>query len=183
MDYWESCSPSECEEPVEVARVPVINISYSSAERPQFDPRALMVLGPRISVDVLPPLVVEKWAKGAGVELKQALNLEALIDTGASVTGIDESVLNQLGYPPIGVSSLSTPSGTSQTYVYMVRLVIPSQKDPRFPANIPRIIIDNVRAIAVKLGEQPYKVLLGRDILSNMIMVYNGPQALITLGY
>ena len=66
----------------------------------------------------------------------------------------------------------------------MVRLVIPSQKDPRFPANIPRIIIiDNVRVIAVKLDRQPYRVLLGRDVLSRMVMVYNGPQALITLGY
>ena len=161
----------------------VINISYSSAERPQFDPRALMVLGPQISVDIMPPLVVEKWAKSTGKEVKQAFNLGALIDTGASVTGIDESVLNQLGYPLIGVSSLSTPSGTSRTGVYMVRLVIPSQKDSRFPANIPRIIIDNVRVIAVKLERQPYRVLLGRDVLSRMVMVYNGPQALITLGY
>ncbi len=163
--------------------MPVINIPYSSAERPYYDPRVLMVLGPQISVDILPPIVVEKWAKSIKREVKQAHNLEALIDTGASVSGVDEAVLNQLGYPPIGVSSLTTPSGTSQTGVYMVRLVIPSQGDSRIPANIPRIIIDNVRVIAVKLDRQPYKVLLGRDVLSRMIMVYNGPQALITLGY
>ena len=142
-----------------------------------------MVLGPRISVDILPPLVVEKWAMISKKEVKHVLNLKALIDTGASVTGVDERVLNALGYPPIGVSSLATPSGTSQTGVYMVRLVIPSRGDPNFPPNIPRIIIDNVRVIAVKLDKQPYKVLLGRDVLSRMIMVYNGPQALITLGY
>jgi len=64
----------------------------------------------------------------------------------------------------------------------MVSLVIPSQRDPRFPANISRIIIDNVRVIAVKLDRQPYKVLLGRDVLNRVIMVYNGQQALITLG-
>jgi len=134
-------------------------------------------------VDILPPLVVEKWAKTSEKEVNQATNLEALIDTGASVTGVDETVLRQLGYPPIGVSSLATPSGTSQTGVYVVRLVIPSQKDQRFPPNMQRITIDNVRAIAVKLDRQPYKVLLGRDVLSSMVMVYNGPQALITLGY
>lgn len=163
--------------------MPIINISYNSAERPQFDPRALMFLGPQISVDILPPFVLEKWAKNIGKEVRQAPNLDALIDTGASVTGIDEGVLVQLGYPPIGVSNLSTPSGSSQTGIYMVRLVIPSQRDPRFPANIPRIIIDNVKVIAVKLEGQSYKVLLGRDILSGMVMVYNGPKALITLGY
>jgi len=163
--------------------MPIINISYSSPERPNYDPRALMVLGPQITVDILPPLVVEKWAKTSEKEVEQAPNLGALIDTGASVTGVDETVLRQLGYPPIGVSSLTTPSGTSQTGVYMVRLVIPSQKDQRFPPIIPRITIDNVRVIAVKLDRQPYKVLLGRDVLSSMVMVYNGPQALITLGY
>jgi len=163
--------------------MPIINIYYTSPERPNYDPRALMVLGPQITVDILPPLVVEKWAKTSGKEVKQAYNLIALIDTGASVTGVDEIVLRQLGYPPIGLSSLVTPSGTSQTEVYMVRLVIPSQKDPRFPPNIPRIIIDNVRVIAVKLERQSYKVLLGRDVLGGMVMIYNGPQALITLGY
>jgi len=162
--------------------MPIINISYASPERPN-DPRALMVLGPQITVDILPPLVVEKWAKGSGSQLKQAYNVVALIDTGASVTGVDENVLSQLGYPPIGVASLATPSGVSQTEVYMVRLVIPSQIDPHFPPNIPRIVIDNVRVIAVKLGGQPYKVLLGRDVLSKMVMIYNGPHALITLGY
>jgi len=81
------------------------------------------------------------------------------------------------------VASLATPSGISQTEVHMVRLVIPSQLDPRFPPNIPRIVIDNVSIIAVKLGSQPYKVLLGRDVLSKIVMIYNGPRALITLGY
>jgi len=126
---------------------------------------------------------VEKWAKNSGKEVKHGVNVRALIDTGASVTGIDENMLRGLSYPPIGVSSLATPSGTTHTAVYMVRLMIPSQRDPGFPQNIPRIVIDNVRVIAVKLDKRPYKVLLGRDVLSRMILVYNGPQALITLGY
>jgi len=112
--------------------MPIINISYASPEMPNYDPRVLMVLGPQITVDILPPLVVEKWAKSSGNQPRQAYNVVALIDTGASVTGVDENVLSQLEYPPIGVASLATPSGVSQTEVYMVRLVIPSQIDPRF---------------------------------------------------
>ena len=163
--------------------MPVVNIIYNTPERPHFDPRALALLGPQISVDVLPPAVVESWARATGAEVRQAYNLAALIDTGASVTGIDEGVLGQLGYPPVNVASLSTPSGTVQTGVYMVRLVIPSQRDPRFPANVPRIVIDGVMAVAVRLGGLQYKVLLGRDVLSSIVMVYNGPQALVTLAY
>lgn len=111
------------------------------------------------------------------------MNMPALIDTGASITGIDKGVLTQLQYPPVGVSDLATPSGTTQTTVHMIRLVIPSRKARGFSLNIPRIVIDNVRAIAVDLSNQRFKVLLGRDALSKMILVYNGPQALITLGY
>ena len=81
------------------------------------------------------------------------------------------------------MANLSTPSGTTMTNIYMIRLIIPSRNDPDFPQHIPRIVIDIVRIIAVKLSKQPYKVLLGRNILSKMIMVYNEPQALITLGY
>ncbi len=163
--------------------MPVINISYHSRERPQFDPRALVAMGPRINVDILPPSVVEKWARAHNVPITTASRVPALIDTGASATGVDEEILKNLGCPPIGVANLSTPSGTTTTGIYMVRLVIPSRDDPEFPPNIPLIVIDNVRVIAVKLSNQPYKVLLGRDVLSNMVLVYNGPHALITLAY
>ena len=73
------------------------------------------------------------------------------------MTGVDEDILKKLQYLPIGVANLSTPSGTTMTNIYMVRLVIPSRNDPDFPQHIPRIVIDNVRVIAVKLSKHPYK--------------------------
>ena len=42
-------------------------------------------------------------------------------------------------------------------------------KKLHFLPNILRIITDNVGVIAVKLDKQPYKVLLGRDVLSRII--------------
>ncbi|GEM_PF-4987657 len=136
-----------------------------------------------MAVDILPPVVVEKWAKARRARVSSAPRVMALIDTGASVTGVDVEVLNRLQYPPIGVANLSTPSGPTQTQVYMIRLIIPSRADPNFPSALPRITLDNVRVIAVKLKDQPYKVLLGRDVLSKMVLIYNGPQALVTLNY
>jgi len=59
----------------------------------------------------------------------------------------------------------------------------PSERSEGFPPGLPRIVIDNVRVIAVRMGNQPYGALLGRDILSKMVVIYNGPHALITLGY
>ena len=163
--------------------LPVINISYSSKERPDFDPRALLALGPQISVDLLPPLVVEKWFMNKQNKPRKITKISALIDTGASITGIDIELFRKLNYPPIDVATLTTPSGHSHTNIYMVRLAIPSEQDPNFPPNIPRIIIDNIKAVGVQLANQQYKILLGRDVLSKMILVYNGSQALVTLGY
>ncbi len=120
---------------------------------------------------------------GKGIKVKVMEDVPALIDTGASVTSIDADILRQLGYPPIGITKLSTPSDSVETAVYMVRLIIPSRIAPGFPPAMPRIVIDNIRAVAVQLGNQPYKELLGRDVLSKMVLIYNGPQALITLGY
>jgi len=140
-------------------------------------------MGPQINVDVLPPTVVEKWAKSRNVKIIKVSKIPALLDSGASVTGIDSEMLQRLQYPPIGITNLSSPSGTMKTSIYMVRLIIPSQADPGFPRNIPRIVMDNVRVIAVNLSNQPYKILLGRDILSKVVLIYNGPQALITLSY
>ncbi|MEM1586218.1 MAG: hypothetical protein QXX99_02920 [Candidatus Bathyarchaeia archaeon] len=135
--------------------MPVINIAFHSNQR-QFDPQALVVLGPQISVDVLPPSIVDTWAKSHNVSIKSATLQHALLDTGASITGVDGNLLRTLQYPPIGIASLSTPSGVSRAQVYMVKLVIPSISDPNFPQNIPRIIIDNVRVISVRLDNQRY---------------------------
>ena len=163
--------------------MPIINVSYASRERPQFDPQALAIAGPQIMIDILPPVIIEKWMQSVNIKPKIIEKIPALIDTGASVTGVDLDYLKKLGYPPIGVAELATPSGVTKTQVYMVRIVMPSRAAAGFPQNVPRIIIDNVRVIGVRLGTQKYKALLGRDILSRLILVYNGPQALITLGY
>ncbi len=133
-------------------------------------------------MDVLPTRALEEWAKSHGKKVKSA-TIRALIDTGASITGIDAPILREMDLPPVGAASLTTPSGSAETDVYMVRLIIPSKKSEGFPPNLPRIVIDNVRVVAVKIENQPYRGLLGRDILSGMVMVYNGPHALITLGY
>lgn len=163
--------------------MPIVNLSYANIQTRQNDPKALAAIGPQINIDIEPPSAASSWAKASKIALRSASNIMALFDTGASITGIDYQILAQLQYPPIGIGNLATPSGTIQTQMYMVKLVIPSRSNPSFPPNMPRIIIDNVCVISVDLSRQHQKVLLGRDILRRMILVYNGPQALVTLGY
>ena len=127
---------------------------------------------------------LKEWAGSHGREVRSA-TIRTLIDTGAFVgsTGTDASILRKMDLPPVGAASLATPSGSAETDVYMVRFIIPSRKSEGFFPSLPRIVVDNVRVVAVKIENQPYRGLLGRDVLSGMVMVYNGPHALITLGY
>ncbi|MGB9734581.1 MAG: hypothetical protein ACP5KM_03520 [Conexivisphaera sp.] len=169
--------------------MPVINVRYQAGPgRPDPLPSLLVELGPMISVDVLPPSVVEEEAASSGREVGRAENLMALIDTGASVTGVEGDVLRSLGYPPVGVALMNTPSGAVRTEVYVVKLVMPSMMDPRFPPNVQRIVKDYVHVLSItKLGsprpQYQYRALIGRDVLADLFVAYNGSQALITLAY
>lgn len=109
---------------------------------------------------------MESWAARAGRQLPRAEDVAALIDTGAAVTGVDESLVRSIGLPPVGTAKLMTASGDYTAEVYAVRLVI-----------------DGARVVSVRLGGQPYRVLIGRDVLRLILMTYNGFQAQVTLGY
>ena len=155
--------------------MPIIHMRYQAGpDRPDPVPGLLVQLGPIISADVLPPSIVERSSADAGRKVGRAENVTALIDTGASMSGVEGELLRSLGYPSVGVMPIRTPSGGAEVEVYMVRLVIPSMSDPRFPPNVPRIVKDNVPVISVaKLGsphpKYQYRMLIGRDVLADIL--------------
>ena len=98
--------------------------------------------------------------------------VRALIDTGASFSSVEPLVLTALGLTPTGTIDFVTPS-TGQNVVttdtYDVDVVIyAGQNDP--PLSMP-----NLRVAACELFlRQGIHALIGRDILSKCILVYNG---------
>jgi hypothetical protein len=65
-----------------------------------------------MSVDVLPPSVVEEGAASSGREVGRAENLMALVTPGPPPPALRGDVLRSLGYPPVGVALMNTPPGT-----------------------------------------------------------------------
>lgn len=94
----------------------------------------------------------------------------ALIDTGASHTMIDNSLIAPLGLTPTGQCNIVTPS-TGATpvvlYTYDVSVwLVGTQGGPPLESA--------VGVTATDLDHQGFQVLLGRDALDRCILLYDG---------
>ena len=108
--------------------------------------------------------------------------IRALLDTGASHTCLDPSVLTALSIPPHSTIQVLTPSTGNIPYeanVYDVSIVIPgaAKTDPTY--TLPTIAVAGCEL----LQAQGYHALIGRDILSGWVVHYNGPMGLFTVSF
>ena len=135
----------------------------------------LRVTGPVLKVSItVTPEHAEKLSHAEGKPPK-AVEGFALIDTGASVTAVDEGVCEQLGVTPTGIVKLSHAVGTEERPCYPIQVFFPGTALPP---------LSNPQAVSCKLGgEQQTILLFGRDLLSQMRMVYHGPAGRIELAF
>jgi len=106
----------------------------------------------------------------AGQTPPNPVRVRALLDTGASGTCIDDQVIAQLSLTPTGVIPIHTPStsGTPQSCLqYDVGIIVdnPQVHVVRFTLPI----------IAAALRHQGIEALIGRDVLDDTTLFYNGP--------
>lgn len=108
-------------------------------------------------------------------------NIRALIDTGASFSSVEPRVLQDLALTPTGTIDFVTPStgqGVVTTDTYDIDLVI-----YRTPSD-PPLLMPNLRVAACELFlRQGIHALLGRDVLSRCILVYNGDVGMFSLAF
>jgi len=107
--------------------------------------------------------------------------IRALIDTGASHTFVDPSVIAPLGLTPTGpampINSATTGATPANCDQYDVSLFIPCPKDfPFMKSVIPVGTLDLLASVGLH-------ALIGRDILSECLLVYNGKEGTFALGY
>ena len=116
--------------------------------------------------------------RAADQEVKPAVKVRALIDTGASCTVIDASILKKLAIPCVGVTPIFTPSTGEVPHVchqYDVSLgILDAQGDPLF-------LNDSLSVLGSDLPD--VDALIGRDVLAKGILIYNGAAGTFTLSY
>jgi hypothetical protein len=98
----------------------------------------------------------------------------ALIDSGASMTAVDDNALKQLGVAPVGIAPVLTPSGSARQLLYPADIVItgmPGRHSFTQVIGTPHLAAQGIVA------------LIGRDVLRNALFVYNGSTGQFTLAF
>ena len=117
----------------------------------------------------------------AGRAVPTGISARALIDTGASCSCVDPSILVKLELTPTGSVPVHTPSTGGAPHLaeqYYVSLIIPGAGTHHVPLAIPAVPVT-----AANLSLQGVDALIGRDVLRECIFIYNGSVGLFTIAF
>lgn len=89
----------------------------------------------------------------------------ALIDTGASETCIDAGLAISLGLPAVDRQLISTPLGQDYILRYLARVELPD-------FNVGKV--ESIPGVHLSEGGQYHRLLIGRDLLQDMVLTYDG---------
>jgi hypothetical protein len=90
-------------------------------------------VGPIIRVEISVPTALEEWCVKNNIPVSPPVSGYALIDTGASISGIHEPILEQLSVVPIDSIPLGTAAGQGKVFVYPTRVGFPDLNIIGFP--------------------------------------------------
>ena len=118
----------------------------------------------------------------AGQRPPEPVKTQALVDTGASCTAIDPKVLVQLGVTPTGRVPVHTPS-TEATTPHEANQFDVSILIPGLTPHVRPFVVPVLPVIEASLEHQGYQALVGRDILTSCLLVYEGQGGLFSLAF
>ena len=136
-------------------------------------PRGLVVLGAYFPIEVHTPLQIAEVLTKQGAAVPTPVSGVGLIDTGATYTCIEETILSSnLQVNPIGVVNVGTADGQRQRNVYRGRVVFPTKG---WTMDLARVVgVDLSGQFVRESSPKPIVALLGRNFLERCIFIYNG---------
>ena len=166
--------------------MPVYNAFFGDPRRPGTPaPGRLREFGPVTSVEVHVPPDIAEALVARNIPVPAPVSGLAVIDTGAGVSAVDQSVFPRLGLRPVGTTSLSSAAGTADRETYPARLVFPAMDSLRL--DLPEATSVDLAGQVVPLGphggNRPIIVLAGRDLLAGGLFVWNGVQGTWTYAF
>jgi hypothetical protein len=137
-------------------------------------------LGPLLTANIGVSEGREAALKAAGQPVPTLIVLRAMVDTGASCTCVDPDLLAPLGLSTTGPASIHTPSTDGVPVAYPqfdVSLLIAAF------ATQPILHLRTVPIVALPLKRQGIDALIGRDVLKQCVLHYNGSTGFFTLAF
>jgi predicted aspartyl protease len=161
-------------------RAPLVLAGQPGTQPQIIPPHGILVMkGPTIHVEIgfdagffdKDPAKVQATIQAVN-QAPAAQVVEALIDTGATESCIDEDLAIQLGLPQVDKGNCSGVGGLHELNIYLGHIKIPSLAFVQYGRFL---------GVKLKTGGQPQSALLGRSILQSMILVYDGRDGKVSL--
>jgi predicted aspartyl protease len=138
--------------------------------------QALAVRGPVVQVLVSVPAQVAERLTKESKPIPSPVPGLGLIDTGATGSCVDEEVAKKLQLPIVNVVSMA-----SAAHAATDRNVYPLTFDILGFGATGKITVNSPRVTGAELGVQGLILLIGRDLLANTCLIYNGIAGAFTL--
>lgn len=153
--------------------MPIYNRGYRDANGHD-NPAGLHMLGPVDQVEIHVPDAIAKVLSDSNLPIPPPQVGLALIDTGATFTAVHEPALQALGLNPVGVVQTGTANGPIQQSQYPAKMSLPGMG---FAVGLNQVTGCNLsnQTIPMETGPAQLIALIGRDILKNCVLTYNGP--------
>ena len=133
-------------------------------------PALLVRHGPLLKIDIG---YDRNYVAGFGGFPKPSVeHLDALIDTGASDTFIDEALASELKLPLIDRADVSTARGIERVNIYFGQIRVVA---------VDGIVIGKFAAVRLRSGGIDVDAVLGRTFLRNYVFLYEGTTGKATL--
>jgi hypothetical protein len=120
--------------------------------------------GALIKVRIAQPRDVADSLRSQGKAVADAVEAMAMIDTGASITAIDQGLATRIGLVQTGIAPVAGVTGVQDQPIYAAQIMLDQ----------PSVALDPWKMIGSPLNIQNFDVLLGRDFLQELTLVYDG---------
>ena len=140
----------------------------------------ITALGPLINVIIAPSRPRVQALVAAGLHVPTPVSINLLVDTGASLTSIDDRHIQALGLSPTGTTLMHTPStGATPVSVplYDIELAITGHAGAGVHA------LPSMPVMGCSFGAQGIDGLLGRDLLARGRLIYSGLDNIVMISF
>ncbi|MCL2815362.1 MAG: aspartyl protease family protein [Oscillospiraceae bacterium] len=104
----------------------------------------------------------------------------AHFDTGASITCVDDKLADELGLNSVGMSTIQTANNLKDVNQYIVEVTFPNTELKGYCLSVNACSLPYNPSRAND-DPQNFGVLLGRDIMANWNIVWNGPTSTVII--